>query len=131
MSQIVDNDPLVMEAVAELQRFSSDPAMRELERRRKLWKLEYYSGLEAAKAEGEAKGKAEGEAKGKAEGLVEGEAKGEVRAIIRTLTKRFNQQPPKALEEKLLAMTDLEQLDKLAEFAFDCDSMAEFETALK
>ena len=111
MSQIVENDPLAMEAVAELQRFSSDPAMRELERRRKLWKLEYYSGLEAAKEEGE--------------------AKGEVRAIIRTLTKRFKQQPPKALEEKLLAMTDLEQLNKLAEFAFDCDSMAEFETALK
>jgi predicted transposase/invertase (TIGR01784 family) len=69
MAQIVENDPLVMEAVAELQRFSSDAEMREFERRRKLWKLEYYSGLEAAKEEG----KAEGEAK----------------SIIRTLTKRF------------------------------------------
>jgi predicted transposase/invertase (TIGR01784 family) len=52
MSQLVENDPMVMEAVAELQRFSSDPDMRELERRRKLWRLEYYSGLAAAKKEG-------------------------------------------------------------------------------
>ncbi|MCL2118465.1 MAG: Rpn family recombination-promoting nuclease/putative transposase [Planctomycetaceae bacterium] len=64
MSQIVENDPLVMEAVAELQRFSSDPQMRELERWRKLWKLEYYSGLEAAKEEGEAIGEARGMEKG-------------------------------------------------------------------
>jgi predicted transposase/invertase (TIGR01784 family) len=52
MSQLVDNDPLVMSAVAELQHFVADPDMQELERRRKLWRLEYYSGLEAAKTEG-------------------------------------------------------------------------------
>ncbi len=32
MSQFVEHDPLVMEAVAELQRFSADPNMRELEK---------------------------------------------------------------------------------------------------
>ena len=51
MSQAVANDPLVMSAVAELQRFSADPQLRELERRRKLWRLEYHSGLNAAKKE--------------------------------------------------------------------------------
>ena len=51
MSQLVENDPLVMSAVAELQRFSADPQMRELERRRKLWRLEYHSDLAAAKTE--------------------------------------------------------------------------------
>ena len=122
MSQIVENDPLVMEAVAELQRFSSDPEMQELERRRKLWKLEYLSGLEAAKEEGREEGVAEGEAKGKAKERAEG--------IIRTLTKRIGQ-PPKELEGKLFALTDLERLDKLADFAFDCSSLDEFEAALK
>ena len=55
MAQLVENNPLVMEAVSELQRFTSDPAMRDLERRRKLWKLQYYSGIEAAKEESIAK----------------------------------------------------------------------------
>ena len=52
----VPNDLLVMSAVAELRHFASDPDIQELERRRKLWRLEYYSGLEAAKEEGEAIG---------------------------------------------------------------------------
>lgn len=46
------------------------------------------------------------------------------------LSNRF-EQPPAAIEEKLFAITDLEQLDKLAEFAFGCKSMAEFEAKLK
>ena len=48
----VPNDPLVMSAVSELRHFAADPSMQELERRRKLWRLEYHSGLEAAKEEG-------------------------------------------------------------------------------
>jgi predicted transposase/invertase (TIGR01784 family) len=74
MSQIVENDPLVMDAFAEFQRFSSDPSMRELERRRKLWKLEYYSGLEAAKDEG----------------IEIGEIRGEIKTILRL---RFDNLP--------------------------------------
>jgi predicted transposase/invertase (TIGR01784 family) len=113
MSQLVENDPLVMQAVAELQRFASDPEMRELERRRKLWKLEYYSGLEAAKEEGKAEGKIEGEAK----------------SIIRTLTKRFQTISP-VTTEKVLELTDLAEIEHLADFAYDCQSLAEFEEAL-
>jgi len=113
MSQIVENDPLVMEAVAELQRFSSDPEMQELERRRKLWKLEYYSGLEAAKDEGRE----------------EGEAIGEAKSIIRTLTKRF-QTASQATTEKVLGLTDLAEIEHLADFAYDCQSLDEFEEVL-
>jgi len=109
MSQIVNNDPLVMEAVAELQRFSSDPEMRELERRRKLWKLEYYSGLEAAKDEGE--------------------AIGEAKSIIRILTKHFGDVSP-TIREKLYAIHDLDVLSQLTDVALDCQSLAEFEAAL-
>ena len=112
MSQMVENDPLVMEAVAELQRFSSDPAMRELERRRKLWKLEYYSGLEAAKEEGEARGIEKG-----------------IETLLRILTKRFGEVPP-ALHEKLHDVHDLDVLGQLTDIALDCRSIDEFEAAL-
>ena len=64
----------------------------------------------------------EGEAKGKAEERVEG--------IIRTLTKRIAQ-PSEELEKNLRAVTDFEQLDKLADFAFGCQSLDEFSEALK
>ena len=53
------NEPLLRgiagpSTLAELQRFASDPDMQELERRRKLWRQEYHSGLTAAMEEGEA-----------------------------------------------------------------------------
>jgi len=109
MSQIVENDPLVMDALAEFQRFSSDPSMRELERRRKLWKLEYYSGLEAAKEEGE--------------------ARGEANSIIRILTRNFGEVSP-FVREKLYAIHDLDVLGQLTDVALDCRSLDEFEQAL-
>ena len=117
MSQIVNNDPLVMEAVAELQRFSSDPEMRELERRRKLWKLEYYSGLEAAKEEGEAIGEARGIEKERFESL------------LRILTKRLGDVPP-TIHEKLHAIHNLEVLGQLTDVALDCQTLDEFEKTL-
>jgi len=118
MSQIVENDPLVMDALAEFQRFSSDPSMRELERRRKLWKLEYYSGLEAAKEEGREEGKAEGKVEDRTE------------ILLRILTKRFGD-VPSALHEKLCAIHNLDVLGQLTDVALDCQSLDEFEEALK
>ena len=50
-------------------------------------------------------------------------------SILRTLTKRF-QAIPKPLEERILAITDLECLGKLADFALDCQSLVEFATAV-
>ena len=68
------------------------------------------------------------------EGRVEGEAKGEARgkteSIILILTKRFSP-PSQEIKDRLLALTDLEQIDKLADFAFDCNSVEEFKAALK
>ncbi len=110
MSQLVEHDPLVMKAVTELQRFSADPDMRELERRRKLWKLEYYSGLEAAKEEGEARGKAE--------------------AVLTNLRTRFGK-VPKEIETVIGKMTDATALDSWVAFAVTCKSLEEFKKALK
>jgi len=58
-----------------------------------------------------------------------GEAKGKADGIIRTLTKRIAQ-PSEKLEEKLLALTNLEQLDQLFDLALDCQSLDEFENLL-
>jgi len=110
MAQLVENNPLVMGAVAELQRFSSDPDMRELERRRKLWKLEYYSGLTAAKEEGKAEGKAE--------------------TLLKILRKRFNK-IPRDVESTICKMSDPVALDSWAEHALDCQSMADFTQAIR
>jgi len=88
MAQLVNNDPLVMSAVSELRHFASDPDIQELERRRKLWRLEYYSGLEAAKEEGIAIGEARSEAK-VAEAKVEvAEAKAKVAEIARNMKRK-------------------------------------------
>ena len=86
----------------------------------------YQKGIAKGFAEGEAKGKAEGEAKGKAEGKVQGKAE----ALLRILTKRFRS-VPKSLEKRILAITDLERLDQLADFAFDCESLPKFTAAMK
>ena len=113
MSQIVENDPLVMEAVAELQRFSSDPEMQELERRRKLWKLEYYSGLEAA---------------------VEEErnlwAADKVETLLRILSNRIGD-VPETVCDKLHTIYDFDVLGKLTDVAWGCQTIDEFVKVLE
>ena len=116
MSQIVENDPLVMEAVAELQRYSADPEMQELERRRKLWKLEYYSGLEAAKEEGRDEERNVW-------------ATDKIENVLRILTKRFDA-VPSTVHNKLHAIHDLDVLRQLTDVALDCQTLDEFEAAL-
>ena len=107
MAQLVENDPLVMKAVAELQRFASEPGMQELERRRKLWRLEYHSGLTAAKEEGEARG-----------------------TVLTALRVRFKK-VPKGIEKAVRAMVDLTALKSLAVHAETCQSLEEFAEVLK
>ncbi len=114
MAQLLENDPVMMDAVGELRRFSSDPEMRELERRRKLWKLEHLSGLTAEREAG----------------IAEGEARGEARGVIRTLTKRFGS-IPRRVSDRVLAIGDSVVLDSLAEYAFDCQTLDEFAKSLK
>ena len=61
--------------------------------------------------------------------FAEGEAIGEAKSIIRTLTKRFQTVPP-ATTEKVLGLTDLGEIEHLADFAYDCQTLHEFEVAL-
>jgi len=122
MSGLVDNDPIIRAAYEELQRFYADDELREKVRERRQFLIDYHLGMNAAKQEG----LTEGEAKGKAEG----EAKGKAESIIRTLTKRFQTVSP-IINETVLGLTDLEELERLADFAFDCQTLDEFEKAIK
>ena len=70
-------------------------------------------------------GKAQGRVEGRAEGRIEGYAEGKAEAILRILTRRFRM-VPESLEARIFAITDLECLGKLLDFAFDCESLDEF-----
>jgi len=59
------------------------------------------------------------------------EIRSEVKAIFRILTKRFQKEVPQQIEERIRSIRDLEHLGKLADLAFDCDSIEEFGKALK
>ena len=61
--------------------------------------------------------------------FAEGEVIGEAKSIIRTLTKRFQIVPPETTE-KVLGLTDLVEIERLADFAYDCQTLDEFEIAL-
>ncbi|MDR1492015.1 MAG: DUF4351 domain-containing protein, partial [Planctomycetaceae bacterium] len=73
---------------------------------------------------------ARGEARGKAEGLAEGKVKNEVRTIFRLLTRRFGN-ISEMIEEELVKITNFERLDQLWDIAYDCQTLEEFEDALK
>ncbi|MDR1385959.1 MAG: DUF4351 domain-containing protein, partial [Planctomycetaceae bacterium] len=72
----------------------------------------------------------EGFEQGIEQGFEQGEVKRESKAILRTLNKRFKQ-VPKKIEKRLFSITNLEKLENLADFAYDCTTLAEFEKALK
>ena len=77
--------------------------------------------LENGIKQGMEQGMEQGMAKGMAKGAIEREAK----AILRTLSKRFKVVPV-SLEKQVRAIADLERLEKLADFAYDCKSLDEF-----
>ena len=63
--------------------------------------------------------------KGMEKGIAEGEIIREMKTILRILTRRFHA-VPKSLEVRILAISDLKRLEKLTDFAFDCESLDEF-----
>jgi len=75
-------------------------------------------------------GVAVGEARGKAEGEARGEAKGEAKMLIKYLSTRFKR-IPKILGNRIMAINDTVVLDSLMESAVKCESLKEFEKALK
>jgi predicted transposase/invertase (TIGR01784 family) len=126
MAALTDNDPRVIEAHRELQRFTADPETRELARQRKLFLLDYHLSMNASKEEGEARGEARGIVKGRAEGRAE-VARNSVLTVLR---KRFTNIPDE-MEQAIRQMNDPIALDSLLSLALDCRTLDEFATALK
>ena len=96
----IPDDPAIQQALELLDRFRSDPELRELNRRRRFALLDQLNA-NAAKAKGKAK------------------------VIVRFLIRRFGA-IPQEVENKLYALRDLDQLDRLSDFAYDCNSLDEF-----
>jgi len=62
-------------------------------------------------------------------GNVEGELRGTAKCLLRILTKRFRE-IPEAIEEDILATTDLDRLELLFCCAIDCESLGNFSETL-
>ena len=72
---------------------------------------------------------AEGFIQGEAVGIEKGIEKG-IETLLRILTKRLGDMPS-TVRDKLRAIHDLDALSQLTDIALDCQSIAEFEAALK
>ena len=110
MSHLTDNNPMIQEAYEEMQRFFANPETHDKARERQRYIKDFRLITNASKAEG----KAEGEAK----------------SIVYTLRRRFSI-VPEEMQTKLLAITDVDDLDRLMALAFDCQSLEEFVSQLR
>ena len=109
MSQLTDNNPIILEAYEEMQRFYANPETREKAIERHRFLVDYNLGMSSSKEEG------------KAEGIAE--------SIVYYLKHRFGS-VPQELENRLLAMSDVVRLDSLRDLSYDCDSLEEFNNGL-
>jgi predicted transposase/invertase (TIGR01784 family) len=105
-----NDDTAVEEAYDAFLRFNQDEEMRQLDEARQQYLHDYNTEIKYA----EKKGKIEGE----------------IKSILRTLTKRFHR-VPQQIEEKILAIDNLDHLEQLADLAFDCTTMEEFGKIVK
>ena len=112
-------DSAVNEAYDAFLHFNQDEELRQLEEARQQYLHDYNTEINHAKREGEAIGK------------VKGEIEREAIAVLRTLTWRFQVEIPQQIEEKIRGIANLEHLEQLAGLAFNCDSIEEFDKALK
>ena len=105
MSSITDHDPAIQQAFEQLDRFYANPELRELDRQRRLAMFDQMAENVA-------------------------EARGQARLLITFLNRKFIE-VPQEVQMKLFALQDIEQLDQLANFAYDCHSLEEFVSQLR
>ena len=91
-------------------KFNQDEEMRQLEEARQQYLHDYNTAINHAKREGE--------------------VNREAIAVLRTLTKRFKE-IPQQIEDKLRSIGNLKRLEKLADYAYDCESVEEFRKKLE
>ncbi len=122
MTSIFEDNPIIMEAYAELQRFSANPEMQERARQRQRFIDDYRIMMGGAREEGLAEGKAEG--------LEEGRFEGEQLAILTVLKARFGILPSE-FTEKVYAVKQGERLIGLTVVAATCASLDDFSKVLE
>jgi predicted transposase/invertase (TIGR01784 family) len=106
MSNLTNNNPIILEAYDEMHRFYANPETREKARQRRRFLADYNLGMNASMAEGQ------------------------VRSIMAYLHHKFNEVPHE-IEIKLHSIFDVVQLDQLLSFAFNCESLNEFSSHLR
>ena len=109
MAGITENDPAIQQAFEQLDRFYANPEFRELDRQRRLALFDQMVRNEE---------------------IAEAETKAEAKTIIRFLTRRFKY-VPETVCDKLYSLTDIDQLDRLADMVADCDSIDELMSHLR
>lgn len=87
-------------------------------------------GIAIGEARGKAEGISEGEARGEARGITEGEIKGKMELLVRILTKRFGPLPDESAT-KISQLTDLAEINRLADIALDIPSLDLFAENLR
>ena len=118
MSVLLEGDPQVEKAYQMYRRFNHDERMRALADAHELFILDYNSDVLEARQTG------------LAEGVAMGELRGQVNAIITLLQGRFHRVPDEILDE-LNQRKDLIALQSLVVCAATCESLADFQDALK
>ena len=118
MSVLLEGDPQVEKAYQMYRRFNHDERMRALADAHELFMLDYNSDIIEARQTG------------LAEGVAVGKLRGQVNAIAAILQNRFHRVPDAVLEE-LNQRKDLIALQSLVVCAATCESLADFQDALK
>jgi predicted transposase/invertase (TIGR01784 family) len=85
----------------------------------------YQEILEEGRLEGEVKGRKEGEVKGRKEGEIKGRKQGLLTIILRQLTRKFGNLPPKL--HTRIARLQIPRLESLAEAILDFESVVDLE----
>jgi predicted transposase YdaD len=85
----------------------------------------YQEILEEGRLEGEVRGRKEGEVKGRKEGEIKGRKQGLLTIILRLLTRKFGNLPPKM--HTRIARLQIPRLESLAEAILDFESVADLE----
>jgi predicted transposase/invertase (TIGR01784 family) len=85
----------------------------------------YQEILEEGRLEGEVKGRKEGEVKGRKEGEIKGRKQGLLTIVLRLLTRKFGNLPPKL--HTRIARLQIPRLESLAEAILDFESVVDLE----
>ena len=117
MKEAGKNNPGVKIAIEAYEDFTQDPELRALAERRAMFLRDNQTKLETLSEQKWAEGKAEG--------LAEGAIRGKIEILVRILTKRLGPLPEE-LTAKISQLSDLAEIERLADIALDVPTLDQF-----